>query len=240
MTDSSRKLPDPVPDRQPKEAEDHVLESLGVALEEDTAARSGRVGDAGEGSSGDARAAGEAGLGSRARAWFLRLARPLVGRRWSLKVQIGAGLGVAVGFSVAASVAALITFFQVGTLQRQINTEHVPALTNAVQIGQLAANLAGSAPRVVAAARNRRLTEEAGAEVEGLSQTSEVDLLENAAASSNSRPGSMRPSGPRGFRSSPPCSPATCGRSRSRLTRLPSWPTGWTRCKRGPSSSSCN
>ena len=188
MTDSPRKLPDPVPDRQPKEAEDHVLESLGVALEEETAARGDRVEDAGEGSPGDesdpsghARAAGEAGLGSGVRAWFLRLAQPLIGRRWSLKVQISAGLGVAVGFSVAASVAALITFFQVGTLQRQINTEHVPALTNAVQIGQLAANLAGSAPRVVAAARNRRITEEVGAEVEGLSQTSEVDLLENAA-----------------------------------------------------------
>lgn len=101
----------------------------------------------------------------------------LAGRRWSLKLQIGAGLGIAVGFTVAASVAALVAFFQVGTLQRRINTEHVPALTNAVQIGQLAANLAGSAPRVVAAARNRRLAE--GTEV--AVETSEANLLEDAA-----------------------------------------------------------
>ncbi len=110
-----------------------------------------------------------------------RLAARVEGQRWSLKLQIGAGLGVAVGFSVAASVAALIAFFQVGTLQRRINTEHVPALTNAVQIGQLAANLAGSAPRVVAAARNRRLADDSGSDVTPLSGSAEVDLLEDAA-----------------------------------------------------------
>lgn len=177
MTDPGRKLPDLAPE-QPKEAEDHVLESLGAALEEEEAARAD--GD-------ETRSAGEAREESPAGAtepggegWFRRTMRSLAGRRWSLKVQIGAGLGVAVGFTVAASVAALITFFQVGTYQRQINTEHVPALTNAVQIGQLAANLAGSAPRVVAAARNRRLTEEAGGDLEELG-SADVDLLENAA-----------------------------------------------------------
>ena len=79
-----------------------------------------------------------------------------------------------------ASIIALVAFFQVGRIQREINTEYVPALTRAVQIGQLATSLAAAAPRLVAEARNRQLAgdpEEAPPE----DLAGDVDLLENAA-----------------------------------------------------------
>ena len=100
--------------------------------------------------------------------------------RQSLRVQIAAGLGAAIVFTLIASIIALVAFFQVGQIQREINTEHVPALTNAVQIGQLATNLAAAAPRLVAEARNRQLESDPddGGSAE---DTSGLDLLESAA-----------------------------------------------------------
>ena len=100
--------------------------------------------------------------------------------RRSLRVQIAAGLGAAIIFTLMASIIALVAFFQVGRIQREINTEYVPALTRAVQIGQLATSLAAAAPRLVAEARNRQLAgdpEEAPPE----DLAGDVDLLENAA-----------------------------------------------------------
>ena len=102
--------------------------------------------------------------------------------RRSLRVQIAAGLGAAIVFTLMASIIALVAFFQVGRIQREINTEYVPALTRAVQIGQLATSLAAAAPRLVAEARNRELANDPGEETAAESPPrAEVDLLENAA-----------------------------------------------------------
>ena len=101
--------------------------------------------------------------------------------RRSLRVQIATGLGAAIAFTLVASIIALVAFFQVGQIQREINTEYVPDLTRAVQIGQLATNLAGAAPRLVAEARNRQIaSDEAEEELAG-EPVAEIDLLENAA-----------------------------------------------------------
>ena len=96
----------------------------------------------------------------------------------SLRVQIAVGLGTAIIFTLLASIIALVAFFQVGRIQREINTEYVPALTRAVQIGQLATNLAGSAPRLVAEARNRQLSADPE---EGAAPEASEDLMESAA-----------------------------------------------------------
>ncbi len=102
--------------------------------------------------------------------------------RRSLRVQIAVGLGAAIIFTLVASIIALVAFFQVGRIQREINTEYVPALTRAVQIGQLATSLAAAAPRLVAEARNRELASDSGEETAAeISPRAEVDLLENAA-----------------------------------------------------------
>ena len=101
--------------------------------------------------------------------------------RQSLRVQIAAGLGAAIIFTLLASIIALVAFFQVGRIQREINTEHVPALTNAVQIGQLATSLAAAAPRLVAEARNRQLASDPDAEVAPEDAVPQLDLLESAA-----------------------------------------------------------
>ena len=99
----------------------------------------------------------------------------------SLRVQIAAGLGAAVIFTLIASIIALVAFFQVGRIQREINTEHVPALTSAVQIGQLATDLAGAAPRLVAEARNRQLTAGPSEADPSGNPPRDIDLMENAA-----------------------------------------------------------
>ena len=101
--------------------------------------------------------------------------------RRSLRVQVAAGLGAAIVFTLIASIIALVAFFQVGRIQREINTEHVPALTNAVQIGQLATTLAAAAPRLVAEARNRQLAVEPEAEAAPDEAAPGLDLLEAAA-----------------------------------------------------------
>jgi len=101
--------------------------------------------------------------------------------RQSLRVQIAAGLGAAIVFTLIASIIALVAFFQVGRIQREINTEHVPALTNAVQIGQLATSLAAAAPRLVAEARNRQLATDPETEVAPDDSVPQLDLLESAA-----------------------------------------------------------
>ena len=110
--------------------------------------------------------------------WF----RQKFALRRSLRVQIAAGLGTAIVFTLMASIIALVAFFQVGRIQREINTEYVPALTRAVQIGQLATSLAAAAPRLVAEARNRQLAIDPAEEAatESFPRAS-VDLLENAA-----------------------------------------------------------
>ena len=101
--------------------------------------------------------------------------------RQSLRVQIAAGLGAAIVFTLIASIIALVAFFQVGQIQREINTEHVPALTRAVQIGQLATSLAAAAPRLVAEARNRQLSADPEAEAAPDDSAPQLDLLESAA-----------------------------------------------------------
>ena len=101
--------------------------------------------------------------------------------RQSLRVQIAAGFGTAILLTLLASLVALVVFFQVRTLQREINTEHVPALTRAVRIGQLAAHLAGTAPRLVAAARNRQLAADPGAADAPALETAGLSLMEDAA-----------------------------------------------------------
>ena len=101
--------------------------------------------------------------------------------RRSLRVQIAAGLGAAILFTLVASIIALVAFFQVGRIQREINTDHVPALTRAVQIGQLATDLAGAAPRLVAEARNRQLAADPAEEEAAEDPAGDTDLLENAA-----------------------------------------------------------
>ncbi len=89
------------------------------------------------------------------RTGFFRAIRSLAGSRGSLRRQFALGIGTAVLFPLLASAVALVAFFRVSTLQREINSEYVPALTRAVQIGQLAARLAGAAPALVAAAQER-------------------------------------------------------------------------------------
>ena len=101
--------------------------------------------------------------------------------RQSLRVQIAAGLGAAIIFTLIASIIALVAFFQVGRIQREINLDYVPALTRAVQIGQLATDLAGAAPRLVAEARNRQLSADPREEEITEEPTASVDLLESAA-----------------------------------------------------------
>ena len=101
--------------------------------------------------------------------------------RRSLRVQIAAGLGAAIAFTLVASIIALVAFFQVGRIQREINTEYVPDLTKAVQIGQLATNLAGAAPRLVAEARNRQIASDEAEDELADEPVAEIDLLENAA-----------------------------------------------------------
>lgn len=83
--------------------------------------------------------------------WF----RQRLDLRRSLRVQIAASLATPLGFTLMASIVALAAFFRVGNLQQEINTSHVPALTTAVRIEQLATRLAGTAPRIVAAAQSR-------------------------------------------------------------------------------------
>ena len=109
--------------------------------------------------------------------WF----RKKLALRRSLGVQIAAGLVAAIAFTLLVSVVALVVFFRVATLQEEINNEHVPALTRAAQIGQLAARLAGSAPRLVTAARNRQLAADALARTAAAGDTGEVSLMEDAA-----------------------------------------------------------
>jgi signal transduction histidine kinase len=101
--------------------------------------------------------------------------------RRSLRVQIATGLGAAILFTLIASIIALVAFFQVGRIQREINLEYVPALTRAVQIGQLATDLAGAAPRLVAEARNRQLAADPAEEEVAEEPTASTDLLESAA-----------------------------------------------------------
>lgn len=100
--------------------------------------------------------------------------------RRSLRVQIAASLATPLGFTLMASVVALMAFFRIGTLQEEINTEHVPALTTAVRIEQLATRLAGTAPRIVAVAQSRALAAEAGSEADG-GELSMANLMEDAA-----------------------------------------------------------
>ena len=100
--------------------------------------------------------------------------------RRSLRVQIAASLATPLGFTLMASVVALAAFFRIGTLQEEINTEHVPALTTAVRIEQLATRLAGTAPRIVAVAQSRALAAEADSEADG-GDLSMANLMEDAA-----------------------------------------------------------
>lgn len=120
--------------------------------------------------------AGDSG-GEPADGWFRRK----FALRRSLRVQIAAGLGAAIVFTLVASIIALVAFFQVGQIQREINTEYVPDLTRAVQIGQLATNLAGAAPRLVAEARNRQIASDEADDELAAEPVAEIDLLENAA-----------------------------------------------------------
>ena len=105
----------------------------------------------------------------------------LWGKRRSLRVQFAAGLGTAVAFPLLAGVVALFAFFRVSTLQREINLEHVPALTRAAQIGQLAAHLAGAAPRLVAEAQNRGVELHEGDPSDPVHFDVGDDLMESAA-----------------------------------------------------------
>ena len=119
----------------------------------------------GGGTGGDGTGSGEAkGEESAERlGWFRRR----LDLRRSLRVQIAASLATPMGFTLMASIVALAAFFRVGNLQQEINTSHVPALTTAVRIEQLATRLAGTAPRIVAAAQNRAFaTDPAGEEGE--------------------------------------------------------------------------
>ena len=120
--------------------------------------------------------AAEGGNGDGSEGWIRRK----FALRRSLRVQIAAGLGAAIAFTLIASIIALVAFFQVGRIQREINLEHVPALTRAVQIGQLATDLAGTAPRLVAEARNRQLTADSAVD-EPAEGAPGAELLENAA-----------------------------------------------------------
>ena len=142
-------------------------------------------------------------------------------------MQVAAGLGAAIVFTLIASIIALVAFFQVGRIQREINTEHVPALTNAVQIGQLATTLAAAAPRLVAEARNRQLAADPEAEATPDEAAPSLDLLEAAARIielSSELGAGERTAGLREFSER---SPATCGTSRSRSKAASSCRSGW-------------
>lgn len=100
---------------------------------------------------GDGEGEPEGGEAPERLGWF----RQRLDLRRSLRVQIAASLATPLGFTLMASIVALAAFFRVGNLQQEINTSHVPALTTAVRIEQLATRLAGTAPRIVAAAQSR-------------------------------------------------------------------------------------
>ena len=117
--------------------------------------------------------------------WFRRR----LDLRRSLRVQIAASLATPLGFTLMASIVALAAFFRVGNLQQEINTSHVPALTTAVHIEQLATRLAGTAPRIVAAAQSRAFATdpegeegEDGEEAEGESGDESMSSLMEVAA----------------------------------------------------------
>ncbi len=94
--------------------------------------------------------------------------------------QISLGLGSAVFITLAASLVAWLGFFQVGSLQREINEEHVPALTTAVHVAQEATTLAGAAPRLVVEAQTVNVRGRTEALTQGDTLT-EIDLMESAA-----------------------------------------------------------
>lgn len=185
-TDRGRegRLPDAA-ERREAEAEDEAGALSIVSALRDALTRRGRSSAGAEAAAAPEGEEAPASLGeqadggpaSAARGWFAGL----FARARSLRFQMAAGLGAAVLFTLLASVIALFAFFQVGRLQREINTEHVPALTQAVRIGQLATNLAGAAPRLVAAARNRRLAADPGAAAAPTLDTDEARLMEDAA-----------------------------------------------------------
>ena len=128
------------------------------------------------GESGETAASGE-GEAEGARVGWLRRRLDL---RRSLRVQIAASLATPLGFTLMASVVALAAFFRIGNLQEEINTEHVPALTSAVRIEQLATRLAGTAPRIVAVAQSRALAAESRAGSDG-DELNMANLMEDAA-----------------------------------------------------------
>ncbi len=94
--------------------------------------------------------------------------------------QISLGLGSAVVITLAASLVAWLGFFRVGSLQREINEEHVPALTTAVHVAQEATTLAGAAPRLVVEAQTVNVVGRMEALNQGDTLT-EIDLMESAA-----------------------------------------------------------
>ena len=128
------------------------------------------------GASGGAAASGEEESDGARLGWLRRR----LDLRRSLRVQIAASLATPLGFTLMASVVALAAFFRIGTLQEEINTEHVPALTRAVRIEQLATRLAGTAPRIVAVAQSRALAAGAEAGPDG-GELSMANLMEDAA-----------------------------------------------------------
>ena len=159
--------------------ENSGLTIVGALREALSGQSSGRESLSAESEGGEPEAApvaAEGGDGDDNEGWFRRK----FALRRSLRVQIAAGLGAAIAFTLVASIIALVAFFQVGRIQREINLEHVPALTRAVQIGQLATDLAGTAPRLVAEARNRQLTADSAVD-EPAEGAPGAELLENAA-----------------------------------------------------------
>ncbi len=94
--------------------------------------------------------------------------------------QISLGFGSAVAMTVAASAVAWFGFFRVGSLQREINEEYVPALTTAVHVAQEVTTLAGAAPRLVVEAQAANIA----GQVETMNPSDapvELDLMESAA-----------------------------------------------------------
>lgn len=118
---------------------------------------------------GDGEGEPEGGEAPERLGWF----RQRLDLRRSLRVQIAASLATPLGFTLMASIVALAAFFRVGNLQQEINTSHVPALTTAVRIEQLATRLAGTAPRIVAAAQSRAFA--TGQEGGGAGEAAESD-----------------------------------------------------------------
>ena len=118
---------------------------------------------------GDGEGEPEGGEAPERLGWF----RQRLDLRRSLRVQIAASLATPLGFTLMASIVALAAFFRVGNLQQEINTSHVPALTTAVRIEQLATRLAGTAPRIVAAAQSRAFA--TGPEGGGAGEAAESD-----------------------------------------------------------------